>query len=219
MKYEETSIEARAEANDLRRRAYAKSAPKYDKQIGFFERRVFGTDHRPWACSRASGRTLEVAVGTGLNLPHYPDGVEIVGVDLSPEMLALAADRARELARPVDLKEGDAQELPFPDETFDTVVCTFSLCNIPDVERSVAEMKRVLKRGGHLILVDHIGSSVKPIYWFQRFIEFFSARIEGEYHTRRPMIQVAEAGLEIQERERSHAGVIERLVAKKPTDS
>lgn len=216
MNYENASAEELAQANDLRRRAYAKSASKYDRQIGFFERRLFGTEHRPWACSRAVGNTLEVAVGTALNLPHYPEGVDLVGLDLSPEMLELARARAGELGLQIDLREGDAQELPFPDASFDTVVCTFSLCNIPDVERTITEMKRVLKPGGRMILVDHIGSSVKPIFWFQRFIEFFSKRAEGEYQTRRPLVQVKKAGFEIQESERSHAGVIERLVALKP---
>jgi ubiquinone/menaquinone biosynthesis C-methylase UbiE len=215
MNYEEISPEERSKANELRRRAYEKSAPKYDKQIGFFERRVFGTDHRPWACSRVTGRTLEVAVGTGLNLPHYPPGVELVGLDLSREMLAIAHARAEELGKQIALTEGDAQELPFLDAQFDSVVCTFSLCNVPDVDRTVAEMKRVLRPGGRLILVDHVGSPVKPILWFQRFLEFFSNRMEGEYQTRRPLIQVEEAGFEIDDRERSHAGVLERLVAVK----
>ena len=213
MKYDHRSLEERTKANELRRRAYAKSAPKYDKQIGFFERRVFGTDHRPWACSRANGRTLEVAVGTGLNFPHYPPRIELVGLDLSPEMLAIADARAKSLGTKVDFKEGDAQELPFSDAEFDSVICTYSLCNVPDVERTVAEMKRVLRPGGRLILVDHIGSSVKPILWFQLLIEFFSKRIEGEYQTRRPLLQVKEAGVEVDELQRSHAGVIERLVA------
>ena len=218
MRYEDRSLEERSRANELRRRSYAKSAPKYDKQIGFFERRVFGTEHRPWACSKATGKTLEIAVGTGLNLPHYPDDVELIGLDLTPEMLALADARARELGRPIELKEGDAQELPFAEASFDSVLCTFSLCNIPDVERAVSEMNRVLKPGGHLILVDHIRSSVRPIFWLQRAIEFVSKRTEGEHMTRRPMVQVTEAGFEVHKVERSHAGIIERLVASKPAD-
>jgi ubiquinone/menaquinone biosynthesis C-methylase UbiE len=216
MNYENTTPEERARANEMRRRSYAKSALKYDKQIGFCERRLVGTEHRPWACSRARGRTLEVAIGTGLNLPHYPEDVDIVGLDLTKEMLALASARAQDLGRAVELKEGDAQELPFEDASFDTVLCTFSLCGIPDVERAVAEMGRVLKPGGNLILVDHIESSVKPVYWLQRAIEFFTKRIEGEHMTRRPLSQVKRTDLEIRELERSHAGVIERLVASKP---
>jgi ubiquinone/menaquinone biosynthesis C-methylase UbiE len=216
MNYENTTAEERARANEMRRRSYAQSALKYDKKIGFCERRLVGTEHRPWACSRAHGRTLEVAIGTGLNLPHYPEDVELVGLDLTREMLALAAARARDLGRAVELEEGDAQELPFEDGSFDTVLCTFSLCGIPDVERAVAEMRRVLKPGGDLILVDHVKSSSKPVYWLQRAIESVTKRIEGEHMTRRPVIQVERTDLEIRERERSHAGVIERLVATKP---
>ena len=212
------SAAERAEANQLRRRAYAKDAPRFDKLMGFCERRVFGSDHRAWACSQATGDTLEIAIGTGLNLPHYPADVHLTGLDLSPEMLALARSRAAELGRLVELKEGDAQELPFPDSSFDTVVCTYSLCNVPDETRTVSEMKRVLKPAGHLILVDHIRSSVKPIFWFQRLVEAVTSRTEGEYMTRRPMEHVRNEGFDIQERKRMRAGVVERLVAVKPTE-
>jgi ubiquinone/menaquinone biosynthesis C-methylase UbiE len=208
------SPDERAEANELRRQNYAKEAPHYDKSMGFFERRVFGSDHRAWACSQASGDTLEVAVGTGLNLPHYPAGVRLAGLDLSSDMLALARNRAAELGRTVDLREGDAQELPFADSSFDTVVCTYSLCNVPDEARTVSEMKRVLKPGGRLILVDHIRSSVPPIFWFQRLLEIVSRK--GDHMTRRPSLHVERAGFDIQARERLRAGVVERLVAVKP---
>jgi len=140
--------------------------------MDFFERRLLGTEHRGWACSQAIGDTLEVAIGTGLNLPHYPEGVRLTGLDLSPEMLALAAGSAGEIARKVDLQEGDAQELPFADGCFDTVVCTYALCNVPDEVRVISEMRRVLKPGGRLILVDHVRSTVKPIFWTQRLYEF-----------------------------------------------
>ena len=131
-------------------------------------------------------------------------------------MLALARSRAGAIERPVELEEGDAQDLPFADETFDTVVCTYSLCNVPDEARTVSEMKRVLKPGGRLILVDHIGSAVKPILWLQRLVELFSSRTEGEHMTRRPLLQVTAAGFEIHARERMRLGVVERLLAVKP---
>jgi ubiquinone/menaquinone biosynthesis C-methylase UbiE len=206
----------RARRNDKVRRSWAKQAPRYDKQIGFFERRLFGRSHRPWACSRASGDTLEVAVGTALNLPFYPEGVRLTGLDLSPEMLAVAHERAAEVGRDIDLREGDAHALPFEEGLFDTVVCTYSLCNIPDPQLAVNEMRRVLKAGGRLILVDHIRAAMKPVFWFQKAMEFFTARLEGEHMTRRPADQVEAAGLQIRERERlGPAGVVERLVAIK----
>ena len=199
------------------KRSWAKRAEKYDKSIGFFERRVFGSEQRGWACSKAQGDTLEVAVGTGLNLPLYDQGVRVTGIDLSPEMLAIARDRLAGTAADIELKEGNAHALPFPDESFDSIVCTYSLCNIPDPYRAVGEMKRVLRPGGKLILVDHIRSSSKPFFWFQKAIEFISARSEGEHMTRRPLEHVEAHGYEVIERDRMGPGaVVERLVAIKP---
>lgn len=203
--------------NDKRRRAWAKQAAGYDKSIGFFERRVFGRSHRPWACSKASGDVLEIAVGTGLNLQHYPSVARVTGLDLSPEMLEIARQRVSDLGRSVNLREGDAHDLPFADSSFDTAVCTYSLCNIPDPKAALREMRRVLRPGGTLILVDHIRSSATPILWFQKAIEFFSRRFEGEYMTRRPADHVEELGFEIKERDRlGPTGVVERVVATKP---
>lgn len=209
------SVDVRAE-NEKVRRSWAKHAERYDKSIGFFERRVFGRSHRPWACQKAAGKTLEVAIGTALNLPHYPEDVEITGLDLSPEMLEIARERSAELRKAVDLHEGDAHNLSFDDESFDSVVCTYSLCNIPDPQRAVNEMKRVLKRGGKLILVDHIRAANKSVFWLQKVIEFVSARLEGEHMTRRPADQVVNAGFDVVERDRMGvAGMVERLVAVK----
>jgi ubiquinone/menaquinone biosynthesis C-methylase UbiE len=113
--------------------------------------------------------------------------------------------------------EGDAHDLPFADGTFDTVVCTYSLCSVTDVARAISEMKRVLRPGGRLILVDHTRSTVKPIFWLQWLMEFIPSRTKGEYMTRRPALQVMAANLDIESRDRLRAGIIERLVAVKPT--
>jgi ubiquinone/menaquinone biosynthesis C-methylase UbiE len=205
----------RTRANELRRRYYAKKSSTYDKQMDFFERRLLGIEHRGWACSQAIGDTLEVAIGTGLNLAHYPAHVRLTGVDLSPEMLALAEASAKEMGRAIELREGDAQDLPFADCSFDTVLCTYALCSVPNEVRAISEMKRVLKPSGRLILVDHVRSTVKPILWLQRLYEFVPSRTKGEYMTRRPALHVMAAGFDIQERDRLRAGVVERLVAVK----
>ncbi|MDQ5814950.1 MAG: methyltransferase domain-containing protein [Actinomycetota bacterium] len=208
------------EANELRRKSWAKEADAYDKRMGFIERRILGSEHRRWACSRTTGKTLEVAVGTGLNLASYPPEIELVGLDLSPEMIDIARRRATELGREVDLRVGDAHALPFDAGSFDAVLCTFSLCNIPEPRLAVAEMKRVLRPDGHLVLVDHIGSDAKPIFWIQRAIEFFSIRSEGEHMTRRSLAHVTAEGFEIVERDRLGPGrVVERILALKPVAS
>lgn len=209
------SEEDKDRQNDHRRRAWDKQASSYDKQIGWFERHVFGQDSRPWACERATGDVLEVAVGTGLNLPFYRADARVTGIELSPAMLEIARKRAADLGRSVDLREGDAHQLPFGDSTFNAVVCTYSLCNIPDVTQAVSEMKRVLKPGGRLLLVDHVRSTVRPIYWLQKLIEFVSVRMDGDRMTRRPFEQVREAGFEIEERDRFKWGIVERVSARK----
>ncbi|MGZ5293762.1 MAG: class I SAM-dependent methyltransferase [Actinomycetota bacterium] len=201
-------------ANRHRRRQYAAEAATYDRDADRSERWLLGTDHRPWACSRAAGRTLEVAIGTGLNLPHYPHGVHLTGIDLTPEMLAVARRRSSDLGARVTLTEGDAQALPFRDAAFDTVLCTYAMCSVPDERATVLEMKRVLKPGGRLILVDHIRSSVPPLYWLQRLMELAPSRNRDEL-TRRPRRHAEAVGFTIEESDRLRAGVVERLVARK----
>jgi ubiquinone/menaquinone biosynthesis C-methylase UbiE len=202
-------------ANEVRRRTYTKMAPTYDRDLDRAERWLFGTEHRGWACSHASGDTLEVAIGTGINLSHYPQDVRLTGLDLTPDMLALAEARARDMGRDIRLIEGDAMALPFADESFDTVVCTYALCSVPDDARAIAEMHRVLRPGGRLILVDHVRSSIPPLFWLQWLYEFVPRRTKGEYATRRPAVHVMAGEFRIQARDRLRAGIIERLVAVK----
>jgi ubiquinone/menaquinone biosynthesis C-methylase UbiE len=205
----------RARAIEVKRRLYAKEAPTYDREADFTERWLFGTEHRGWACSKATGDTLEVAIGTGLNLPLYPSTVRLTGVDLSPEMLALAETRAKETGRILGLIRGYAQDLPFADRSFDTVVATYGLCSVRDDAGAISEMHRVLRPGGRLILVDHIRSSVPPIFWLQWLYEYIPRRTKGEYSTRRPSVHVMAGDFQIQARDRLRAGIIERLVAVK----
>ena len=205
----------RDEATRQRRRRYAEEASSYDRGADATERWLLGTEHRGWACSRAMGLTLEVAIGTGLNLSHYPPGARLVGLDLTPEMMAFARARSSELGLSVPLTIGDAQQLPFPDETFDSVVCTYAMCSVPDERSTVLEMRRVLKPGGRLVLVDHIRSSVPPLFWLQRLLELMPRRDRDEL-TRRPRAHVEAVGFTIEESDRLQAGVVERLVARKP---
>ncbi len=92
------------------RRIQDKTAPRYDRQISFFERVLFG-DGREWVCSRAEGDVLELAVGTGRNLPFYRNDVRLTGIELAPEMLAIARKRLAEVGIEADLRLGDAQDL------------------------------------------------------------------------------------------------------------
>lgn len=202
-------------ADDQQRRFWDQHAETYDRSMRFFERRVL-RDSRAWIGGRATGRVLEVGIGTGLNLPWYPQSVELVAVDLSPEMLARAQARAAELGLSIDAREGSAEQLPMPDASFDTVVCTLALCSIPDDRRAVSEMIRVLRPGGRLLLADHVESSWRPVRLAQRIAEAWTAPRFNEHFTRRPIRLLHAAGLRITEHERFLAGVIERINATKP---
>jgi ubiquinone/menaquinone biosynthesis C-methylase UbiE len=204
-----------SEETERLKRIYEKQAPRYDRSIAFWEKVLF-RDGRQWVCSRAQGEVLEVAIGTGRNLTFYPAGVRLTGIDLSPAMLERARERAGELGMEVDLREGDAQDLPFPGGSFDTVVCTLSLCNVPDDRRAVAEMKRVLRPGGRLLLLDHIRAASGLGRAVQKALEFVWVRLEGEHLLRRPLEHAKAEGLRIEERERYKQGIVERVSARKP---
>lgn len=204
------------DSHDLERarRYWEKQAPRYDRLISFFERVLFG-DGRQWACSRARGEVLEVAAGTGRNLPHYPADVRLTITDFSGPMLELARSRARELGREADFQLADAGALDFPDESFDTVVCTLGLCSVPDERQAVAEMTRVLRPGGQLILLEHVGSPNRGVRSVQRALDVPSVRFACDHLTREPLEHVQEQGLEVERLERSKAGIVERLLARK----
>ena len=197
-------------------RYWDRKSSSYDKEIGVLDRRLFG-DSRRWACSQAAGEVLEVAVGTGLNLPHYPEGVTVAGLDISEQMLGLARTRAQELGRDVTLQQGTAHALPFPDAAFDTVVCTLGLCAIPDHEAALDEMVRVLRPGGRLILVDHVASSSRILRSVQWLVERITIPLAGEHFLRRPLHLVEARGLNVEQRQRFKLGLVERLVARKPS--
>ncbi|KFU77375.1 Ubiquinone/menaquinone biosynthesis C-methylase UbiE [Amycolatopsis lurida] len=186
----------------------------YDREMQFLDRKLFG-DSRAWACGQATGEVLEVAVGTGLNLPLYPAGVTLTGIDLSDGMLAIARGRAERLGHPVTLRRADAHGLPFDADSFDTVVCTLGLCAIPDDGKALREMARVLRPGGRLILLDHIASSSRAVRGLQWIAEKITVPMAGEHFLRRPLDKIDGLGLAVEHQERFKLGLVERLVARK----
>lgn len=109
---------------------------------------------------RAEDRVLEVGVGTGLSLPLYPEGVEVVGIDISPEMLVRAQQRKEQegLDHVTSLELMDAENMRFPDHSFDKVVAMYVASVVSSPERLVNEMRRVCKPGGELFIVNHFQS-------------------------------------------------------------
>lgn len=197
------------------RRFYQQYAPRYDHETGYYDRFLLG-DGRLWVCSQARGAVLEVAVGTGRNLPFYPRGIRHVGIDLTPAMLSIARDRAHDLGIDVDLLVSDAQALPFVDASFDTAVCTLALNAIPDDRAAIAEMYRVLRPGGKLLLLGHVASHHRVVRIVQRLLERKSVPIAGDHQTRQPLPILVAIGFTIERQARSKAGIIQRVTAVKP---
>jgi ubiquinone/menaquinone biosynthesis C-methylase UbiE len=194
---------------------YEKEAPRYDRTMKFFDRVLF-KDARSWVCSKAEGQTLEIAVGTGMNLPHYHPDVQLTGIELSPAMLTLAKQRAAELGREVDFQVGDATALQFADRSFDTVVCTFALCTIPDDAAAVAEVRRVLRPGGRFLLAEHVRSPKPVTRRVQQLIDPLTVRCQGDHVAREPLDHLHAQGFEVEQLERYGLGIVERAVARRP---
>jgi phosphatidylethanolamine/phosphatidyl-N-methylethanolamine N-methyltransferase len=129
--------------------------------------------------NRRHGRVLEVGVGTGLSLPTYDKHLEIVGIDLSPEMLDKARERvaAEGLDHVTGLHEMDAGDLAFPDASFDTTVAMYVMTVVPDPEKVMRELSRVTKPGGEVILVNHFSQEEGVRGWVERRMAPFADKL------------------------------------------
>ncbi len=148
--------------------AYRRWAPVYDQTFGRVaaEGRMKAVE----TINKSTGRVLEVGVGTGLSLPSYADHLEIVGIDLSAEMLKKARQRVitDRLDNVAGLHEMDAGELEFPDNSFDTVVAMYTMTVVPDPDKVMHELSRVCKPGGQVILVNHFSQEHGMRGWVER---------------------------------------------------
>lgn len=197
------------------RRVWDKHSRTYDKSMAFWERKIFRGD-REWVCGQAKGDVLEVAVGSGRNFSYYPEGIRLSGFDLSPAMVELARARAEELGLEVDLQVADAARLPYADASFDTVICTYSLCAIPDPVAAVREMHRVLRPGGQAVLSEHVRSGNPLVLAAQSLVSAVTVPLMNEHFLRTPDRTLRAAGFDLSHSERRNAGFVHRMLATKP---
>ena len=136
----------------------------------------------------AKGQIIEIGIGSGLNLPLYSDAVNaIIGVDPSPKLLEMADTTRRRVSVPVELIEGSAEDIPIENRSIDTVVTTWTLCSIPDAQRALLEMRRVLKPSGHLLFVEHGRAPEPQVQWWQDRLTPAWKRLSGGCHLNRAM--------------------------------
>ena len=180
------------------RTSYRRWAPVYDATFGA----ITGSGRRRAVAhvNSRQGSLLEVGVGTGLALPGYGAHLQVTGIDFSDEMLAKARAKvaARGLSHVTELRQMDARELDFPDASFDTVVAMYLVSVVPEPERVVAEMARVCKPGGEVVIVGHFARDRGALALLERAFapladiigwhsDFDKARVMGC-----PLLQLAE---------------------------
>jgi ubiquinone/menaquinone biosynthesis C-methylase UbiE len=162
--------------------------------------------YRKRVVSEAAGRVLEIGVGSGLNLPFYGESAShVIGLDPSPRLLAMARAAARRTAMPLELIEGSAEAIPIEDRSVDTVMTTWTLCSIPEVGCALHEMRRVLRRSGRLLFVEHGRAPEAGVRWWQDRLTPMWKHLAGGCHLNRAIDQLIEdAGFRIERLDRGY---------------
>lgn len=196
------------------REAYDRLAPWYDLLELVPDHLLGVSRRRRRLLRRAQGRVLEVAVGTGRNLAHYPPGCCVTGLDASRGMLERIRTRAGPAdGKPAVLVRGDTEALPFRADRFDTVVDSMALCTYQRPVRALREMSRVCRPGGRILLLEHGRSSREALARFQdRHADALVRRV-GCHWNREPTRIVTRAGLEVTAADRGLLGILHAIEA------
>ena len=165
---------------------------------------------RLWSDVRGA-LVLEIGVGTGKNVPHYPEDTRAVAVDISPRMLRRAAGRARRLQHRVDLILADAQHLPFRDNAFDTAVATFVFCSVPDPISGLKEVHRVVQDGGSVHLLEHVRARNPVIGSLMDLANPISVRLSGANINRDTVSNVEKASIALDAVESHGFGILKLI--------
>jgi ubiquinone/menaquinone biosynthesis C-methylase UbiE len=177
----------------------------FDRLVtGRYRRRQFGD---------VTGEVLDVACGTGTNFRYLPPDVDLVGIDVSPDMLSNAEETLDALGREGTLHRMDAQDLAFPDDSFDTVISALSTCTFPDPVAALREMERVCRPGGEIRLLEHGRSDVGPLARYQEWRADAHYEKMGCRWTQEPLAVAAEAGLDVEASSTALFGIVTAIRA------
>ncbi|TLS38894.1 class I SAM-dependent methyltransferase [Pseudalkalibacillus caeni] len=160
-----------------------------------------------------SGEVLEAGVGTGANLPFYPEQVKVAGIDISEGMLKQARKKvaSNHLQDKVTLRKMDIQDLEFPDNSFDYVISTCVFCSVPDPVKGLEELKRVCKPNGRIFMLEHMRSENVVLGPIMDVINPFVVRLWGANINRRTIENIKAAGLSIEKNEKLFGSVMRKL--------
>lgn len=201
---------------EFTRKRYDRIAPIYDALEWLPEFQFQRWRKDLWRDVRQDEKVLELGVGTGKNMPWYPKGTDLTAIDISENMLTRADRRAKRLGIDVKLQVADAQELPYPDAAFGTVVTTFVFCSVPDPIRGLREARRVLKPGGRLLMVEHVLSERPLLRHLMGWLDPVTHHLWGAHIDRETVANVRTAGF-IEVREQNLAlDIVKRIEASAP---
>ena len=194
--------------------AYDEIADQYEKKV-WFDQHILGVARlKKNLLSKASGKILEVACGTGSNLPFFPAGSDITAIDLSPNMLDVARANAVKHNLTINFSVMDAEHLEFPNGTFDTVVSTLSTCTFPNPVKALQEIKRVCRPNGMILLLEHGHSSMPWLAKYQDRHEYQHYEDHaGCRWNQDPLDLVQSAGIKILRSKRNILGMFHSIEA------
>lgn len=200
----------------------ARTQKRYDRQAAIYdltelpmELLGFGRMRRRFWGEVRGNLVLEIGVGTGKNFSHHPRGARVVGIDVSPKMLARAARRGRRLGRHIDLVLADAQRLPFRDGVFEAAAATFVFCSVPDPVAGLEEVRRVVRDDGEVRLLEHVRARNRLAGWIMDRLNPIAVRLTGANINRDTVSNVARAGIGIEGVESGVLGIVKLIRGSK----
>jgi len=187
----------------------------YDTFNFFIER--FASRRRKEILRQAKGNILEVGVGTGSSLRDYPPSEQIVAVDISKEMLRRAGEKLKNYSGKIELCRGDVRNLPFREETFDTIFSSWVFCSVTDSVRGLIEVRMVLKKEGQLLMLEHVKSENKALGYLMDKSNPLAARLGVGDINRDTVANLREAGFKIKQERNLAYDIVKVIVAVKRT--
>lgn len=173
----------------------------YDALNRQLDRKGFG-ERRARLVGSLEGDVLEIGAGTGLNVPHYRSARRLVALEPDGAYGRLLRERASAAGLPVEVVEGRAESLPFPDESFDHAVTSIALCSVDDLDAALAEIRRVLRPGGSLVFLEHVRGDGRLGRWQDRLTPLQRRLADGCHLNRDSESAIARAGFHLEEVER-----------------